>query len=37
MEKRYRLTALGVRNLAGYNQKIRVAEAAGRRCRTRSR
>ncbi|WP_186425348.1 DNA translocase FtsK [Cupriavidus metallidurans] len=30
MEKRYRLmSALGVRNLAGYNQKIRVAEAAG--------
>lgn len=30
MEKRYRLmSALGVRNLAGYNQKIRAAEAAG--------
>ena len=29
MEKRYRLmSALGVRNLAGYNQKIRAAEAA---------
>ncbi|QWC89941.1 FtsK/SpoIIIE family DNA translocase [Cupriavidus metallidurans] len=32
MEKRYRLmSALGVRNLAGYNQKIRVAEAAGQK------
>ncbi|AJG19580.1 FtsK/SpoIIIE family DNA translocase [Cupriavidus basilensis] len=30
MEKRYRLmSALGVRNLAGFNQKIRAAEAAG--------
>ncbi|MGO4303997.1 DNA translocase FtsK [Cupriavidus sp. RAF12] len=30
MEKRYRLmSTLGVRNLAGYNQKIRAAEAAG--------
>ncbi|MBB1635548.1 DNA translocase FtsK [Cupriavidus sp. UME77] len=30
MEKRYRLmSALGVRNLAGFNQKIRTAEAAG--------
>ncbi|AMR78234.1 DNA translocase FtsK [Cupriavidus nantongensis] len=30
MEKRYKLmSALGVRNLAGYNQKIRAAEAAG--------
>ncbi|UDM51875.1 hypothetical protein LIN44_10410 [Cupriavidus sp. MP-37] len=30
MEKRYRLmSALGVRNLAGYNQKIRAADAAG--------
>ncbi len=30
MEKRYRLmSALGVRNLAGYNQKIRVAQQAG--------
>ncbi|MDD5330281.1 MAG: DNA translocase FtsK 4TM domain-containing protein [Sulfuricella sp.] len=30
MEKRYRLmAALGVRNLAGYNQKIREAEKAG--------
>ncbi|MFC4431151.1 DNA translocase FtsK 4TM domain-containing protein [Cupriavidus respiraculi] len=30
MEKRYRLmSALGVRNLAGYNQKIRAAQAAG--------
>ncbi len=30
MEKRYRLmSALGVRNLAGYNQKIRAAAAAG--------
>jgi S-DNA-T family DNA segregation ATPase FtsK/SpoIIIE len=32
MEKRYRLmSALGVRNLAGYNQKIRAAEQAGRK------
>ncbi|PWK37220.1 DNA translocase FtsK 4TM domain-containing protein [Cupriavidus plantarum] len=32
MEKRYRLmSALGVRNLAGYNQKIRTAQAAGRK------
>ncbi len=32
MEKRYRLmSALGVRNLAGYNQKIRAAEAAERK------
>ncbi|NYI00028.1 DNA segregation ATPase FtsK/SpoIIIE-like protein [Cupriavidus plantarum] len=32
MEKRYRLmSALGVRNLAGYNQKIRAAQAAGRK------
>jgi S-DNA-T family DNA segregation ATPase FtsK/SpoIIIE len=32
MEKRYRLmSALGVRNLAGYNQKIRTAEQAGRK------
>ncbi|KAI3589400.1 DNA translocase FtsK [Cupriavidus sp. U2] len=32
MEKRYRLmSALGVRNLAGYNQKIRAAEAAGQK------
>jgi S-DNA-T family DNA segregation ATPase FtsK/SpoIIIE len=31
MEKRYRLmSAIGVRNLAGYNQKIRDARAAGR-------
>lgn len=30
MEKRYRLmSALGVRNLAGYNQKIRAAQQAG--------
>ena len=30
MEKRYRLmSALGVRNLAGYNQKVREAAAAG--------
>ncbi|WP_081862004.1 DNA translocase FtsK [Cupriavidus sp. SK-3] len=30
MEKRYRLmSALGVRNLAGFNQKIRAAEAVG--------
>ncbi|XQU67597.1 DNA translocase FtsK [Cupriavidus sp. H18C1] len=34
MEKRYRLmSALGVRNLAGYNQKIRAAEAAGDKVR----
>ena len=34
MEKRYRLmSALGVRNLAGYNQKIRAAEAAGEKVR----
>ncbi|MFC4417955.1 DNA translocase FtsK [Cupriavidus pampae] len=32
MEKRYRLmSALGVRNLAGYNQKIRAAQAADRK------
>ncbi|SOY43962.1 DNA translocase [Cupriavidus taiwanensis] len=32
MEKRYKLmSALGVRNLAGYNQKIRAAEAAGQK------
>ena len=32
MEKRYRLmSTLGVRNLAGYNQKIRAAEQAGRK------
>jgi S-DNA-T family DNA segregation ATPase FtsK/SpoIIIE len=32
MEKRYRLmSAVGVRNLAGFNQKIRDAEAAGRK------
>ncbi len=32
MERRYRLmSALGVRNLAGYNDKVREAEAAGRR------
>ncbi|MBY4729097.1 DNA translocase FtsK [Cupriavidus pauculus] len=32
MEKRYRLmSALGVRNLAGYNQKIRAAQAAGQK------
>ncbi|WP_316666854.1 FtsK/SpoIIIE family DNA translocase [Ralstonia psammae] len=32
MEKRYRLmSALGVRNLAGYNQKIRAAEQVGRK------
>ncbi|WP_035815112.1 DNA translocase FtsK, partial [Cupriavidus sp. SK-4] len=32
MEKRYKLmSALGVRNLAGYNQKIRAAEAAERK------
>nr|WP_311529054.1 DNA translocase FtsK 4TM domain-containing protein [uncultured Ralstonia sp.] len=32
MEKRYRLmSALGVRNVAGYNQKIRAAEQAGRK------
>lgn len=32
MEKRYRLmSALGVRNLAGYNQKVRAAEQAGRK------
>ncbi|WP_373380276.1 DNA translocase FtsK 4TM domain-containing protein [Cupriavidus nantongensis] len=32
MEKRYKLmSALGVRNLAGYNQKIRTAEAAGQK------
>lgn len=32
MEKRYRLmSALGVRNLAGYNQKVREAAAQGRR------
>ncbi|WP_410497927.1 DNA translocase FtsK [Chitinibacter sp. S2-10] len=32
MEKRYRLmSALGVRNLAGYNQKIAEAERAGRK------
>ena len=32
MEKRYRLmSALGVRNLDGFNQKLRRAEAAGRR------
>ena len=30
MERRYRLmAALGVRNLAGYNRKVRDAEAAG--------
>jgi len=32
MEKRYRLmSTLGVRNLAGFNQKIRAAEQAGRK------
>jgi DNA segregation ATPase FtsK/SpoIIIE, S-DNA-T family len=32
MEKRYRLmSAVGVRNLAGFNQKIRDAEAAGKK------
>ncbi|RQW28928.1 cell division protein FtsK [Rhodobacteraceae bacterium CH30] len=32
MDKRYRLmSALGVRNLAGYNQKVREAEARGQR------
>ncbi|WP_293764288.1 DNA translocase FtsK [uncultured Aquitalea sp.] len=32
MERRYRLmSALGVRNLAGYNDKVRDAEAAGQR------
>ena len=32
MERRYRLmSALGVRNLAGYNDKVREAEQAGRR------
>lgn len=32
MERRYRLmSALGVRNLAGYNDKVREAEEAGRR------
>jgi S-DNA-T family DNA segregation ATPase FtsK/SpoIIIE len=32
MEKRYRLmSALGVRNLAGFNQKIRDGEAAGKK------
>jgi S-DNA-T family DNA segregation ATPase FtsK/SpoIIIE len=32
MERRYRLlSAMGVRNLAGYNQKIRAAEQAGRK------
>lgn len=32
MEKRYRLmSAMGVRNLAGYNQKIREAEKAGKK------
>ena len=32
MEKRYRLmSTLGVRNAAGYNQKIRAAEQAGRK------
>ena len=32
MDRRYRLmSALGVRNLAGYNQKIRDASAAGRK------
>ncbi|MET0962131.1 MAG: DNA translocase FtsK [Noviherbaspirillum sp.] len=32
MDRRYRLmSALGVRNLAGYNQKIRDAEASGRK------
>ncbi len=32
MERRYRLmSALGVRNLAGYNDKVREAEAAGQR------
>ncbi|WP_240902460.1 DNA translocase FtsK [Aquitalea denitrificans] len=32
MERRYRLmSALGVRNLAGYNDKVREAEVAGRR------
>ncbi|WP_348944083.1 DNA translocase FtsK 4TM domain-containing protein [Chitinibacter sp. FCG-7] len=32
MEKRYRLlSALGVRNLAGYNQKIKEAEKAGKK------
>lgn len=32
MEKRYRLmSALGVRNLAGFNQKVRDAEQAGRK------
>ncbi|WP_189531103.1 DNA translocase FtsK [Paludibacterium paludis] len=32
MERRYRLmSALGVRNLAGYNEKIREAEASGAR------
>jgi S-DNA-T family DNA segregation ATPase FtsK/SpoIIIE len=31
MERRYRLmSALGVRNLAGYNRKVREAEAAGK-------
>ncbi|MDC7713226.1 DNA translocase FtsK [Vogesella sp. LYT5W] len=34
MEKRYRLMShLGVRNLAGYNDKVRAAEAAGSRLR----
>ncbi|GJG95489.1 cell division protein FtsK [Cupriavidus pauculus] len=34
MEKRYRLmSALGVRNLAGYNQKIRAGEASGQKVR----
>jgi S-DNA-T family DNA segregation ATPase FtsK/SpoIIIE len=38
MEKRYRLmSAVGVRNLAGFNQKIRDAEARKRRSATRSR
>ncbi|MCW1061054.1 FtsK/SpoIIIE domain-containing protein, partial [Streptococcus anginosus] len=31
MERRYKLmSALGVRNLAGYNEKIKEAEAMGR-------
>ena len=38
MEKRYRLmSAVGVRNLAGFNQKIRDAEAKEKKIGNRSR
>ena len=39
MEKRYKLmsSAMGVRNLSGFNSKIKDAEKAARRSRTRCR